>query len=454
MFILYSFLYHLDLINDYKEVINNNEETFDNALELILGKKLNTIMSFLANKALLYKDGFDLIKNHLYDFEEEYNKLYEEIKQLILNKVYKVKNVDIIEKKEDKKEDEKETTTSENTNTETDKKEKKKSKLDKLKDKFGSKDDNYKKKSNAHRTLYKEKKKKPKKVEKQKADIDEENIKKQNEEREKYNNLNAKTLEQLIKETSEPLDEEIKEKLKNLKEGIINKYKNLISEDVNSRYFGNKEHLKSICKLYKIEYNDNNPNESIEKYSAYIYKELLYLLQGYQTYNKIIINQDKLRKKNPFISLAEEMIYKISLLLNLNNYNENNENEEFNILLSEKVKSSSISNSYSLALHSNNSNSFQNVSMSLQNISPDENYILEPKNQYILKSLLYYIIKYDYTVNDAIVILYTQYLRSNNRILGIRNLSNYLNKDLNHLTNFNYGLLALSQGKYKNGLLN
>ncbi len=454
VFILYSFLYHLDLINDYKEVINNNEETFDNALELILGKKLNTIMSFLANKALLYKDGFDLIKNHLYDFEEEYNKLYEEIKQLILNKVYKVKNVDIIEKKEDKKEDEKETTTSENTNTETDKKEKKKSKLDKLKDKFGSKDANYKKKSNAHRTLYKEKKKKPKKVEKQKADIDEENIKKQNEEREKYNNLNAKTLEQLIKETSEPLDEEIKEKLKNLKEGIINKYKNLISEDVNSRYFGNKEHLKSICKLYKIEYNDNNPNESIEKYSAYIYKELLYLLQGYQTYNKIIINQDKLRKKNPFISLAEEMIYKISLLLNLNNYNENNENEEFNILLSEKVKSSSISNSYSLALHSNNSNSFQNVSMSLQNISPDENYILEPKNQYILKSLLYYIIKYDYTVNDAIVILYTQYLRSNNRILGIRNLSNYLNKDLNHLTNFNYGLLALSQGKYKNGLLN
>ena len=92
------------------------------------------------------------------------------------------------------------------------------------------------------------------------------------------------------------------------------------------------------------------------------------------------------KKKNPFVSLAEEMIYKVSLLLNLNNYNENDENDEFNIQLSEKMKS--FNNSYSLALHSNNSSSFQNISASLQNPS-DENYILDAKNQYILKTLLH-----------------------------------------------------------------
>ena len=57
----------------------------------------------------------------------------------------------------------------------------------------------------------------------------------------------------------------------------------------------------------------------------------------------------------------------------IHNYNENNENEEFNIQLSEKMKL--YNNSINLALHSNNSNSFQNRSTSFQNLSPDENYI-------------------------------------------------------------------------------
>ena len=163
--ILYAFLYHLNLINDYKELINNNEESFDGVLGII-GKKINIIISFLANKALLYKDGFDLVKNYYYDFEEEYNKLYEEIKQLIIKNVYKVNLVDESNKIEDKTEESKETTQTEETNKE-DKKDKKKRKLEKLKEKFGSKDSgNYKKKSNAHRTLLKEKKKKPKKSEK------------------------------------------------------------------------------------------------------------------------------------------------------------------------------------------------------------------------------------------------------------------------------------------------
>ena len=453
--ILYAFLYHLNLINDYKEVINNNEESFDNVLELIIGKRLNSIMTYLANKALLYKDGFDLVKNYCYDFEQEYNVLYEEIKQKIINDVYKAKISDKVDKSEDKKEDTKETTQTESEIKNEDKKDKKKRKLEKLKEKFGSKDGgNYKKKSNAHRTLPKEKKKKPKKEEKDTKEKkeEEENIKKQNEEKERYNNLNSKILDQLIKEAPEPLSNEILEKLKKLKESLINNFKTNIKEEIHSRYFGNKDKLKSVCKLYNIEYNENNPNESIDKYSGYIYNELLSLIDGYQTYNKIVINEEKLRKKNPFISLSEEMIYKISLLLNLNNYNENNENDEFNIQLSEKMKS--YNNSHSLALHSNNSNSFQNISTSLQNISPDENYILDPKVQYILKSLLLYILKYDNTVNNAIIILYTQYIRSKHRIIGLSNLSKYLKKDMNCLTNYNYGLISLSLGKHKNGLLN
>ena len=452
--ILYAFLYHLNLISDYIEVINNNEESFDNVLELILGKRLNTILSFLANKALLYKDGFDLVKNYYYDFEEEYNKLYEEIKQMIIKDIYKAKLIDSNIPVEEKKEDSKETNQTEVEKTKN-KKDKKKKNIEKFKEKYGSKDDvNYKKKSNASRFFVKEQKKKPKAVEKDTKDKkkEEENIKKQNEEKERYNNLNAKNLALLIKEAPESLSNEILEKLKTLKESIVNKFKSTINEEINSRYFGNKDKLKQICKIYNIEYNDNNPNESIEKYAKYIYNELIDLIEGYQNYNKIIINDEKLRKKNPFIFLSEEMICKISLLLNLNNYNENNENEEFNIQLSEKMKS--INNSYNLALHSNNSSSFQNISTSFQNISPDENYILEPKNQYILKSLLHYIIKYDNSINNAIIVLYTQYIRGKQRIVGIYNLSNYLKKDLNCLTNYNYGILSLSLGKFRNGLIN
>ena len=266
----------------------------------IIGKKINIIISFLANKALLYKDGFDLVKNYYYDFEEEYNKLYEEIKQLIIKNVYKINLVDESNKIEDKTEESKETTQTEETNKE-DKKDKKKRKLEKLKEKFGSKDSgNYKKKSNVHRTLLKEKKKKPKKLEKDnKEEIEkEENIKKQNEIKEKYNKLNSMTLEELIKEPPENLSNEILEKLKSLKESIISKIKTSIKEEINSRYFGSKDKLKSICKIYNIEYNDNNPNESIEKYSGYIYKELLELIDGYQNYQKIVINDEKLRKKN------------------------------------------------------------------------------------------------------------------------------------------------------------
>ena len=449
--ILYAFLYHLNLINDYKEVFNNNEESFDNVLEPILGKRLNSIMSSLANKALLYKDGFDLIKNNYYDYEEEYNKLYEEIKQKIIKEVYKA---NIEEKIEDKKEDVKNDISAESKNKNEDKKDKKKRNIEKLKEKFGSKDaGNYKKKINARRTLLKKDKKKTKKVEKEETDTkEEENIKKQNEEKERYNNLNAKTLDVLVKEAPETLTNEISEGLKTLKDSLVNKYKSSIKEKISEKYFGNKDQLKSVCKLYNIEYNDNNPNESIEKYSQYLYNELLSLIEGYQNYNKIVLNYDKLRKKNPFLFLPEEMIYKISLLLNLNNYNENNENEEFNIQLTEKMKT--FNNSYSLTLHSNNSSSFQNISTSLQNPSPDENYILDPKIQYILKSLLLYILKYDNGVNNAIIILYTQYIRSRHRIVGICNLSNYLKKNINCLTNYNYGLLSLSLGQYKNGLLN
>ena len=99
----------MNLINDFKDAINNNEnDTVDNALELILGKRLNKIMSFLSNKALLYKDSFDLIKNFLYDYEDEFNKLYEEIKQLIIKDIYNINLSKDEEKLETQQEEEKE----------------------------------------------------------------------------------------------------------------------------------------------------------------------------------------------------------------------------------------------------------------------------------------------------------------------------------------------------------
>ena len=233
---------------------------------------------------------------------------------------------------------------------------------------------------------------------------------------------------------------------------MSNKYKDLIKEEINLRYFGNKEKLKSICELYKIDYNDNNPNESMDKYSNYIYNEICDLVKDNNFLNKIVIDDKLLNKKNPFMYIADEMIHKISLLINLNNYNENNENEEFNLQLTERMKS--FNSSFNLALHSNNSSSFQNISNKNINVSPDENYVLDPKMQYILKSLVHYIIKFNDNVNKAIIILYTQYIRSKTRILGICNLSDYLKKDLNCYTNYNYGLLSLAVGKFKNGLVN
>ena len=222
-------------MNDYKEIFNNNEESFDNVLEIIIGKRLNSIMTYLANKALLYKDGFDLVKNYYYDFESEYNKLYEEIKQLIISDIYKAKINDNIE---DKKEDQKDTPPPESENKHESKKNKKKSKSERLEEKFGSKGaGNYKKKSNAKRILPKEKKKKSKKVEKDVKDNkeEEEKLKKQNEEKERFNNLNAKTLDQLIKEAREPLTEEISEKLIKLKDSIIDNFKKIIKEEIHSR---------------------------------------------------------------------------------------------------------------------------------------------------------------------------------------------------------------------------
>ena len=453
--LLYAFLYHLNLLNDFKDAITNNEsDTIDNALELILGKRLNIIMSFMANKALLFKDSFDLIKNFLYDYETEFNNSYEDIKQIVIKDIYKIDKDKLFEEKEDNK------ISNLEDNKISEKKEKKKiDKLVKLKEKFGSKDDvNYKKKKNAPRTLYQEKKKKKpnKNTEKEKKNnIEEEKLKKRNEEKEKYNNLNSKTLEQLINESSIQMPNEINDKIKTLKNLLSTKYKNLIKDEIHSRYFGNKEKLKSICEIYKIDYNDNNPNESMDKYSLYIYNEVANLIKDNNTLNKIEINEKGLSKKNPFIYLADKMIYKISLLINLNNYNENNENEEFNIQLTERMKS--FSGSFNLALQSNNSSSFQNY-QSNKNTStnqyPDENLVLDPKNLYILKSLVHYIIKYENNVNNAIVILYTQYIRSNTRILGIKNLSDYFKKDLKGYTNYNYGLLSLAVGKYKTGLLN
>ena len=191
----------------------------------------------------------------------------------------------------------------------------------------------------------------------------------------------------------------------------------------------------------------------MDKYSTYIYNEIASLIKDNNILNKLIINDKELNKKNPFIYLADEMIYKISLLINLNNYNENNENEEFNIQLSERLKS--FNNSFNLKLQSNNSSSFQNYT-SNKNImaSPDENLVLDPINQYILKSLMHYILKYNDKVNNAIIILYTQYIRSKTRILGICNLSEYLKKEINSYTLYNLGLLSLSVGRYKKGLLN
>jgi hypothetical protein len=129
--LLYSFLYHLNLINDFKDVVNNNDnDVVDNALELVLGKRLNIIMSFISNKALLYKDSFDLIKNFLYDFEDEFNKLYEEIKQIIIKDIYNInlkKEEEKLPEKEDTKEGAKEAKPAEK------KEKKKKDKLAELK---------------------------------------------------------------------------------------------------------------------------------------------------------------------------------------------------------------------------------------------------------------------------------------------------------------------------------
>ena len=305
--LLYAFLYHLNLINDFKDAINNNEnDTVDNALELILGKRLNKIMSFLSNKALLYKDSFDLIKNFLYDYEDEFNKLYEEIKQLIIKDIYNINLSKDEEKLETQQEEEKESKANENANKLPEKKEKEKRKKDKLaelKEKFGSKDDaNYKKKKNAHRTIYQEKKKKKtnKNAEKEKKNIiEEEKSKKKKEEEEKYNSLNSKSLEQLINESPIKLTNEINNKIQIIKNLLNNKYKGLIKDEIHLRYFGNKEGLKSICELYKIDYNDNNPNESMDKYSSYIYNEIISIVKDKNILNKLIINEKDLDKKKP-----------------------------------------------------------------------------------------------------------------------------------------------------------
>ena len=143
---LYTLLYHLNLLKDFKNAFEKeNLNTIEPYFE-ILGKKVNLIIGTMSNKAKIMKDTFDTIKNNIYDFMDEYNLKYKEIKDKILMEIYD------IELNKKGKEDEKI------------KKEKIKqnedSQIKKFKDldeKFGKKGTNYKKK-NAPRTLYKEEK--------------------------------------------------------------------------------------------------------------------------------------------------------------------------------------------------------------------------------------------------------------------------------------------------------
>ena len=93
-------------------------------------------------------------------------------------------------------------------------------------------------------------------------------------------------MEQLINESPIKLTNEINNKIQIIKNLLNNKYKGLIKDEIHLRYFGNKEGLKSICELYKIDYNDNNPNESMDKYSSYIYNEIISIVKDKNILNK------------------------------------------------------------------------------------------------------------------------------------------------------------------------
>jgi len=428
---LYTLLYHLNLLKDFKHAFEkDNLNTIEPYFET-LGKKINIIIGKMSNNAKIMKDTFDSIKNNIYDFIEAFNLKYKEIKDKILNEIYDI-DLNKKEKEDEKviKKDNKKIVGEENSNK----------KFKDLDEKFGKKGTNYKKK-NVSRTVYKEEKKKKKKKKKNK---DENN---QEDKKEEENPILKKNISELIEKPPKEISKEIQTEIKNLK-NLQSTYKTKINNEINSFLYGDKDKIKNLCDLYHIEFNDSNPNESITKYSEYIYKEFnLILSNTSKELNEINIKEKEkeIQSKSPFITLANTMIQNLSFLLSLNNFDEN-ENNDFNIMLLERIQSfNRTTSSYSLS-HRSSSMKKQSSNTNMQN---EDNYLFNKNQQIILKSVMYFILKSQNNIQNIIQILNKQYIRALVRNIGIKEFFEYVKifKDNQNLTNYFYGIISFAVGK-------
>ena len=200
---------------------------------------------------------------------------------------------------------------------------------------------------------------------------------------------------------------------------MLSNYKKKINLEVNSLLYGNKEKIKLLCDLYNIEFNDSNPNESISKYSEYIYKEFSLILNNISKELKEIDVQEKekeIQLKSPFINLANTMFQKLSFLLSLNHYDEN-ENNDFNIMVLERMQSfNRTTSSYSLT-HRSSSMKNKSSNTGMQN---EDNYLFNKNQQIILKSVMYFILKNENDIQEIIQILNKQYIRALVRNIGVK----------------------------------
>jgi len=174
-----------------------------------------------------------------------------------------------------------------------------------------------------------------------------------------------------------------------------------------------------LCDLYNIEFNDSKPNESISKYSEYIYKEFSLILNNTLKELKEIDVQEKekeIQLKSPFINLANTMFQKLSFLLSLNHYDEN-ENNDFNIMVLERMQSfNRTTSSYSLT-HRSSSMKNKSSNTGMQN---EDNYLFNKNQQIILKSVMYFILKNENDIQEIIQILNKQYIRALVRNIGVK----------------------------------
>ena len=86
-------IYHICVVDEikakFKEITtnDNNNNTINNALLELIGKKLNNLLAYMSSQVQLMKDTFDSIKNYLTDIITENNSYVEQLKKLIIEKI-------------------------------------------------------------------------------------------------------------------------------------------------------------------------------------------------------------------------------------------------------------------------------------------------------------------------------------------------------------------------------